>query len=238
MGWRDVLFANWSVDPATVEPRIPDALEVDTHDGRAYLSVVPFVNVDLRPRLLPRGLGFRLPELNLRTYVRPDPSRFDDRTPGVYFFNLDADGLPGVGPAAVLGARLLHALPYYWADIDCTDSGDAVRFESRRRHPGARPVHFSATYGPTGGPFRSESGSLAEFLTERYRFYTEAQSGAIRYADVDHPRWPLAEAEMDVRENTLFRADGFARPEGDPVCYYSPGVDVTTSPSRRLDPGR
>ena len=238
MGWRRVLFANWPVDPAIVEPRIPDALAVDTYDGRAYLSVVPFVNVDVRPRFAPDGLGFRLPELNLRTYVRPDESRFEDRTPGVYFFNLDVDGLPGVGPAAVLGARLLHALPYYLADIDCAASGDTVRFESRRRHPGARPVRFAATYAPTGETVESEPGSLAAFLTERYRLYTEGQSGAVRYTDVDHRSWPLSEARADISENTLFRADGFAHPEGDPVCYYSPGVDVTASPSRRLDDRR
>ncbi|WP_435179064.1 YqjF family protein [Halorussus sp. AFM4] len=238
IGWRDVLFANWPVDPALVEPRIPESLEVDTRDGRAYLSVIPFVNVDVRPGFVPEGLGFRLPELNLRTYVRPDASRFDDRTPGVYFFNLDAGGLPGVGPAAVLGGRLLHALPYYLADVDCTASGDAVRFRSRRRHPGARPARFAATYGPTGEPFRSDPDSLAAFLTERYRLYTEDRSGALRYTAVDHPSWPLAEAKMDVAENTLFRADGFAHPESDPVCYYSSGVDVTASPSRRLDAER
>ncbi|WP_321112846.1 YqjF family protein [Halorussus salinisoli] len=229
MGWRHLLFANWPVAPEEVEPRIPDALSVDTYDGRAWLSVVPYVNVDVRPRWVPSGLGVRLPELNLRTYVSTEGES------GVYFFSLDADGLPGVGLASVLGARLLHALPYYYADIDCSADGDTVRFESRRRHPGARPVRFAATYGPTGEEFRAERGSLAEFLTERYRFYTEGQNGAIRYADIRHDRWSLYHATAEIAENTLFRADGFARPEVDPICYYSPGLDVLASPSRELE---
>lgn len=229
MGWRHLLFANWPVASECLEPRVPDALSVDTHDGRAWLSVVPYVNVDVRPHRLPTGTGFRLPELNLRTYVSRDGD------PGVYFFSLDAGGLPGIGLAGVVGARLLHHLPYYYADAELSTTDDRVRFESQRRHPGARPVGFSATYRPVSASFRAERGSLAEFLTERYRYYTEGRNGDLRYADVYHESWSLSDADVDVRENTLFRANGFADPESDPVCYYSPGVDVVASRSRRLD---
>lgn len=150
MGWRHLLFANWPVAPEVVEPRIPDALTVDTYDGQAWLSVVPYVNVDVRPRRVPAGLGVRLPELNLRTYVVPDESKFGDQKPGVYFFSLDADGLPGVGLASVLSARVLHGLPYYYADIDWSvEEDNRIQFDSRRRHPGAGPVRFRATYALT-----------------------------------------------------------------------------------------
>jgi hypothetical protein len=253
MGWRHLLFANWPVSPEIVRPQIPDALAVDTYDATAWLSIVPYVNVDVRPHRVPRGLGFRLPELNLRTYVVPDDEASGEaptadetaadettteRKPGVYFFSLDAGGLPGIGLAGVLGARLFHHLPYYYGDVDLCASDRAgsedtrVRFESQRRHPGARPVRFSATYSPAGGTFEADPDSLAEFLTERYRFYTEAPSGALRYADVHHERWPLADADAEIRANTLFRANGFDHPEGDPYCLYSPGVDVLTSRSR------
>lgn len=33
--------------------------------------------------------------------------------------------------------------------------GDQVWFDSRRRHPGARPVAYAASYGPDGEPFRA-----------------------------------------------------------------------------------
>lgn len=46
MGWRRVLFANWPVDPEVVQPHVPDALTLDTVGGEAWLSVVPFTNVD------------------------------------------------------------------------------------------------------------------------------------------------------------------------------------------------
>jgi uncharacterized protein YqjF (DUF2071 family) len=221
MHWRELLFASWPVDPAIVAAHLPDALAVDTHDGDAWLSIVPFTNGSVRPRGLPEPLGVDLPELNLRTYVTVDG------TPGIYFFSLDA-----AGALAVLGARLFHHLPYYYARVH-HDTAGPVRFESRRRHPGARPVHFAATYEPTGDRLDANPDSRAAFLTERYRFYTEAPDGTVRYSNVEHDRWPLYPADATIPKNTLFRANGFADPAGEPVCYYSPGVNIVASTSHR-----
>ena len=221
-GWRRLLFANWPVDADRIDAHLPDALSVQTHDGTGWLSVVPFVNVHVRPRGVPKRAGVRLPELNLRTYVTCDGE------PGVYFFNLDAQGA-----LSVLGARLTHHLPYYYARMRVEREGERTTFESRRRHPGARPARFSATYRPTGEAFAAEPGSLAEFLTERRRLFTQGTDGAVRHTDVDHPRWTLYDAAATLRENTLFEANAFEAPTASPVCYYSPGVDVTTTRSKR-----
>jgi uncharacterized protein YqjF (DUF2071 family) len=223
MGWRHVLFANWPVDPSVVSARVPNALTVDTFDGDAWLSVVPFTNVDVRPAWAPSGWGFSLPELNLRTYVTYDGQE------GVYFFSLDAQGVLGV-----VGARLFHHLPYFYARISLDVEGDRVRFESDRLHPGARPVRFACDYAPIGDQVDAEPGSLAEFLTERYRYYTESPSGSLRYARIDHEPWLLYGAETAIEENTLFEADGFAHPGTDPVHYYSPGVTTIASRSLRV----
>ena len=55
MTWLDGLFAHWPVDPSTVAAALPEGLSVATHDGDAYLGVVPFVMDDIRPRGLPTG---------------------------------------------------------------------------------------------------------------------------------------------------------------------------------------
>jgi hypothetical protein len=223
MGWRHVLFANWPIDPELLDTHLPSALTVDMYDDEAWLSVVPFTNVDVRPTWVPEGWGFRLPELNLRTYVTHDGHD------GVYFFSLDAQGIFGV-----VGARLFHHLPYYYARCSLTEDDGDVRFESRRLHPGARPVHFEGTYGPSSPELDVQAGSLEGFLTERYRYYTEAQDGSLRYAAIDHEPWPLYEADPTIETNTLFEANGFAYPKTDPVHYYSPGVTTIASPNRRV----
>jgi len=223
MGWRQLLFENYPVDPDTVQAHLPDGLAVDTFEGSAYLSVVPFTNIDVRPKGVPAWAGVPLPELNLRTYVTLDG------VAGVYFFSLDAEGLPGV-----VGARLLQWLRYYYDRITMESDDDSVRFRSSRRHPGARPAEYEATYRPVGESFTSTDRPLAEFLLERYRLYTEAPGGALRYTAVDHEPWTVYPAEADVERNTLFTANGFEHPDSEPVLYYCPGVDVSAGKSQPL----
>jgi uncharacterized protein YqjF (DUF2071 family) len=222
MGWRHLLFENYRIEPSVLAAHLPDALSPDVFDGSAWLSVVPFTNVAVRPKWLPESLGVRLPELNLRTYVT------HDGVPATYFFSLDAQGV-----ASVLGARIFHHLPYFYARISLGSNDGRITFESRRCHPGDRPARYEATYWPTGEPFAAPDDPLASFLVERYRFYTEAQDGTLRYTDVEHDPWTLYPADAEVETNTLCSANGFDVPAGDPVRYYSPGLDVVASPSQR-----
>ncbi|GGN87763.1 hypothetical protein GCM10009030_06750 [Haloarcula pellucida] len=216
MDWRDVGFVHWPVDPETVAATLPDGVTVDTYDGRAWLGVVPFEMADIRPRGSPIGRSFG--ELNLRTYVT------DGETPGVYFYNLDADDRLSVGIA-----RRFFELPYYRASMEIARRDDEVRFRSRRTDARAPSANFDATYGPAVGaePHPPEPGSLEAFLVSRYRFYVADGDGRIYYADIDHDPWPLQDGTAELRRNDLFAANGFETPAVDPVVYYSPGISVT-----------
>lgn len=220
MRWDDVLFAHWPVDPGVVAPTLPEGLTVDTDDGDAYLGIVAFRMASIRPRGAPVGRSF--PELNLRTYVRSADG------PGIYFYNLDADDRIGVTLA-----RALFELPYYRAEMRVDDREDGVRFRSRRTHRDAASARFDATYRPTGAAEPVEPGSLDAFLTERYRFYTESDSGSLYRGDIEHPPWKVSDATLSIRSNTLFEANGFDRPAGEPLVRYSPGSDVTAGRLRR-----
>ena len=224
MGWRHLLFENWRVEPAVMDAHLPDGLSPDTYDGSAWLSVIPFTNVAVRPKGLPARLGIRLPELNVRTYVTHDGE------PSVYFFSLDAQGI-----SSVVGARLFHHLPYYYARISLAIENGRVQFRSRRLHPGDRPAAFTGSYQPAGEPFAAPGDPFGVFLVERYRFYTEASDGSLRYTDVEHEPWTLYPATADIETNTLLTAHGFARPATEPTYYYSPGVDVVASKSKRAE---
>nr|WP_049935847.1 DUF2071 domain-containing protein [Haloplanus natans] len=220
MRWDDVLFAHWPVDPGVVAPTLPDGLAVDTDGGDAYLGVVGFRMDPIRPRGAPFGLSF--PELNLRTYVRSADG------PGVYFYNLDADDRIGVTLA-----RALFELPYYRAEMRVEDGEDGIRFRSRRTHRDAASARFDATYRPTGTAKPVAPDSLDAFLTERYRFYTESEGGRLYRGDIEHPPWEVSDATLSIRSNTLFEANGFDRPAGEPLVRYSPGSDVTAGRLRR-----
>jgi hypothetical protein len=222
MTWRDVLFAHWPVDPAAVRPRIPDRLSLATHDGEAWLSVVGFEMADIRPRWSPVGRSF--PELNLRTYVD------DGETAGVYFFNLDAADALGVTVA-----RALYALPYYRAEMRLRREDNAVTLVSRRVQQGDPPARFDATCRPTGEPTTPGPDSLTAFLVENYRAYAAGgEDDTVFYVDIDHEPWPIQPAELSVSSNTLFEANGFDAPDGDPLVQYAASLAVDAGRPRRL----
>ena len=47
--WLDLTFLHWPVAPERLAPYIPNGLELDTHEGVAYLGVIPFIMTGVRP---------------------------------------------------------------------------------------------------------------------------------------------------------------------------------------------
>lgn len=249
MGWRDALFAHWPVDADIVNSRLPAGVHARTHNGSAWLGIVGFVMEDIRPRGAPRPFGLTFGEVNLRTYVTgPDGGE------GIYFYNLDADDRIGV-PIA----RQLYQLPYYRAHMEIDRRGDLpavtapgthereIDFVSHRTHPDAPDAHIDASYGPAGERFVPDEGTLEQFLVENYRFYlasSDVENGGgdrnqdgsdVFYGDVAHPPWDVYEADLTLRSTNLFEANGFERPDTDPLAHYSPGVPVKADRIRRVD---
>lgn len=222
MTWRDLLFAHWPVPPEALRPHLPDALELDTFDGSAWLGVVPFLMDDVSLRGLPTlpGAG-AFPELNVRTYVRAGGHS------GVWFFSLDA-----ASRIAVRGARTWFGLPYYDARITLKTEGTVqageafrIRYRSRRIHRGAPHAAFEATYGPTGPGSTALSGSLDRWLTERYCLFTLDRRGEMRVGDIHHVPWSLHQATAELRTNTMAEPLGLAL-EGEPLLHFAHRLDV------------
>ena len=57
--WRELLFAHWRVPAEAVRPLIPEALELDLWEGRAFIGAVPFRMQAIRTQWMPRRDGAR-----------------------------------------------------------------------------------------------------------------------------------------------------------------------------------
>lgn len=218
MQWRDLLFASWPVDARQIAGKLPAGLKPDHHHGKAWVTIVAFKNRDLRARGLPQWAGFDLPELNLRTYVT------HKKEPGIFFLSMDADGI-----FSVAGASIFFQLPYYRAKIDMVSHGGGHRFESQRRHLGKPRARFRAQYRGVGEEQGLKPGSLDEFLLERYRLYTSTPFG-LAHLEVEHEPWRVQDADVEIEENTLFKAAGLRPSKNEPVCHFATGREVSASP--------
>jgi hypothetical protein len=225
----DVLFAHWPIDPERLRSRVPEPLELDTFDGRAWLGVLAFEVAETGLMSLPFSLPRSFLQLTFRTYVR-----YED-TPGVHFFSSDTSDRLGT----TLGERFLR-VPLYHADMSLTSQGDSFAFRSRRTEPGAPPVRFEADYQPKGEPFQAASGSFEEFFVERHRYFpvTDGAREAVYEGEVQRDPWDLSDANATIKRNTLFRALGLGTPEEEPVFTYSPGFTSTTWRPHPVGDGR
>src|SRR5881397_4037037 len=49
--WHEITFCHWSCDPALLRSHVPPQLQVDTFEGKAWISLTPFLLTGLRPPL-------------------------------------------------------------------------------------------------------------------------------------------------------------------------------------------
>jgi uncharacterized protein YqjF (DUF2071 family) len=223
-GWNDLAYIHWPYDPDVVRQRLPDGLQVDTFDGKAWVGLVAFRMERIRLPGTP-GIPYfgTFPETNVRTYVQGP----DGRT-GVWFHSLDVTRL-----LPVLVARSTYRLPYVWSKMSIDRQGDQVTYVARRRWPGPRGVVSSFTVRRGDRVPASEVSSLEHFLTARWGLYTRLR-GRLAYAPVDHPPWTLERAALESLDDELVQDAGYPEPNATPLVHYSPGVQVRVGLPRRV----
>ncbi len=215
MSWLDLLFAHWSVSPELLHGLLPAGLELDTHQGRAWVGVVPFRMANVGPRGLNWVPGVSaFPELNVRTYV------VHGGKPGVWFFSLDAASL-----LAVRAARLGFHLPYFHADMDCEEREGWIDYRSDRLASDQGGT-FVGRYRPIGEVQRSEPGTLEHWLTERYCLYAVDRHGRIRRGEIHHEPWPLQPAEAVIETCTVSEAWGIPLVGAPETLHFVRQLDV------------
>jgi uncharacterized protein len=199
--WEHTLWAHWRVAAPDLRPLVPAELEIEEHDGSAWLSFVFFRVRALRARgALPvPGISSFL-QLNVRTYVLGP-----DGLPGVWFCSIDASSR-----LAALGVRRIYHVPAFharmtlesvdgWSEAECARVGEPGRV-------------FAGRYRTAGETFHAEPGSLEWFLTERYRLFASDAR-----AEIHHDRWLLSPAEAEIELTSLAPVPV----SGAPLCHFS-----------------
>ena len=222
--WSELLFLHWPVPVEALRPLIPPQLQVDTHEGVAYVGLVPFLMSGVRPLWAPpvRGLS-RFPEVNVRTYVH-----LNGKDPGVWFFSLDA-----ANAAAVRIARALFHLPYYFARMGIEKTGSRIAYHSDRLWPGPTPAGCRVEWEPEGPPAAAGLGTLEHFLAERYILYSSGTRRLYR-GRVHHMPYPLQRAKVHRLEEDLVARAGIVRPDLPPIAHHADEVRVRVYPLKAV----
>lgn len=184
---------NYLVDPGVLAGRVPRGTELDTFDGRSFISIVGFRFLDTRVLGVPVPWHRNFEEVNLRFYVRRETGGQTRR--GVVFIK---EIVPR--PMIAWSARLLYNENYVSMPMTHLDEV-GLRKEPRvaygfRHSSGMGLVEVRAR----GEPVLPAETSEEAFITEHYWGYTRQRDGSTLEYEVRHPRWNVwrtSEARFD-----------------------------------------
>jgi hypothetical protein len=215
--WKKLTFLHWEVDPKLLAPHLPDGLEIDLHEGKAYVGCIPFVMEKVRPAGLPAVPGVStFPEFNIRTYV------IKNGIPGVFFLTLDA-----TSRVTCLYATRRYGLTYRYAKASL--KGTLPMGYSWNSVRSSNGVGLAGSAKVTSEVRQAKEGTLEYFLFERYSLYTEHKN-RLRHGYTHHVKWWYADAEATITSNTLVESYnlGIADVKTPHMVHMAEGVEVVT----------
>jgi len=177
--WNNLLMLNYAVDPSLLESLVPAGTELDTFEGKTYISLVGFEFNRTRV------LGFAVPfhqnfeEVNLRFYVRRGSKR------GVVFIR---ELVPRYAVAAI--ARWAFNENYSCVPMSHRVEAGNVQYTWKL---GAEQCVMSIE--TAGESFLPPEGSLSQFITEHYWGYASQKGGGCLEYEVQHPPWNVWSAK-------------------------------------------
>ena len=181
--WRNLLMLNYEIDPAVLQPYVPPNTELDTWQGKTFVSLVGFMFLNTKLLGLPIPFHTDFEEVNLRFYVRhlgPEGWRR-----GVVFIK---EIVPRWAIATV--ARVVYNENYIAVPMRHTLERTAQQVSAEY----AWQFHdqwYQLQCKTQGALMALESGSDAEFITEHYWGYAAQRGGGTVEYQVEHPRWRL-----------------------------------------------
>jgi hypothetical protein len=235
--WRWLVMANYAIDPALLTPYVPRGVELDTWQGRHYVSLVAFLFLDTRVAGWPIPFHRNFEEVNLRFYVRRNNAGEGRR--GVVFIK---ELVPRAAIAAV--ARWVYNENYQACPMRHTLERDADystelalngRVSYAWRVQG-RWHRLAALTTGTAQPLAA--GSEEEFITEHYWGYAaQRDSGCVEYR-VEHPPWrvrQVARLEFDGDPTALYGAPFAETLSAQPLsAFVAEGSPITVQRGMRI----
>jgi uncharacterized protein YqjF (DUF2071 family) len=216
--WKELLFLHWEIDPQLIQKTLPEGLYVDTFEGKAYIGLVPFFMLNIRPTWFFSVPGIsNFLEVNVRTYVHDK-----NGVPGVWFYSLDANQ-----SLAVWLARTFFKLPYYNAKMSAkwNAAKDALLYTSERKGTSQKSTF---NYVAKQDLIEASYGTLDFFLLERYILFSwNSSKKKLMKGQVFHTPYQYANTEVYQWDDTLLRLNQFSLPNEPPLLMqYASGVDV------------
>ena len=189
--WRYLAMLNYEIEPGTLMPLMLKGTELDTHDGKTFVSMVGFLFLNTRVMGLAVPFHCDFEEINLRFYVRRKAENGWRR--GVVFVK---EIVPRT--AIALTARWLYnenyvALPTGNVFVRSPANGENI--ETVKYYWKFHDQTHSIELATRGEPSPFVEGSEEEFIVQHHWGYTSQKDGGTIEYQVEHPPWRIWQAQ-------------------------------------------
>lgn len=181
--WENLIMANYAVDPTILIPYLPKGVELDSFEGKCYVSLVGFMFNKTKIFNVPIPYLGSFEEINLRFYVvRKDG---DTLKRGVVFIN------ETVPYAAVAWMANYLYKEHYTAvktkhDWELTDTSKKINY-SWKKNKKWNTIQVNAQSKSNS----MKNGSVEAFIFEHYFGYTRVNENKTLEYGINHPSWKI-----------------------------------------------
>jgi len=181
--WRNLIFANYIIDPKLLQQYLPAHTELDTFHDDHYVSLVGFLFQHVKVRGIAFPFHTNFEEVNLRFYIRYKEKNIWKR--GVVFMKeivprrmitFIANTLYGENYAT-------HKTKHEWLE---NENELIINYAWK---VGKDWNHINCVAEKTPG--KIVEGSAEEFITEHYWGYTFINNTNTGVYEVAHPKWQI-----------------------------------------------
>ena len=181
--WENLIMANYAVDPTILIPYLPKGVELDSFEGKCYVSLVGFMFNKTKIFNVPIPYLGSFEEINLRFYVvRKDG---DTLKRGVVFINETV-------PYALVAwmANYLYKEHYTAVktkhDWELTDTSKKINY-SWKKNKKWNTIQVNAQSKSNS----MKNGSIEAFIFEHYFGYTRVNENKTLEYGINHPSWKI-----------------------------------------------
>ncbi len=220
--WKNLIMANYIVDPAILQPYLPAKTELDHWNNRHYVSLVGFLFRDVRVKGMRIPFHINFPEVNLRFYVRSKNENEWKR--GVVFISEIVPKRAIAFTANTFFKEHYAAMPmkHEWEQ---EEQSLFVTYKWKKRGKWNKLMVKASMYSET-----LQSGSEEEFITEHFWGYSAFSKDRTAEYHVEHPRWnihPVRSFTIDCDFETLYGQNfGFLQQQAPSSVFLADGSAI------------
>lgn len=213
--WENIIMANYEMDPTILSKYLPNGVELDLYNGKAYVSLVGFMFKDTKIFNIPMFSLGTFEEVNLRFYVYRKVGNEIRR--GVVFIN---ETVPYKAVAWLANALYKE----HYTTIPTRHKWDFQSSSKMIHYEWLVDGHWnSMMVNSKKDKKKMVAGSFEHFIFEHYYGYTKVDESVAMEYKIAHPSWDINEIleyKLDCDFDKMYGADFSVLNQTEPTSVF------------------